>query len=64
MAIQVDNQSAYAASYRDPVRPINPYVPTQLVVDGGSPTVPLLGIAVVAGVVLLFEHMRRKRGRK
>lgn len=64
MARQVADQTAYAASYRDPVRPVNPYTPTELVTGGQAPSVPILGVAVVAGVVLLFEHMRRKRGRK
>ena len=64
MARQVLDQSAYAASYRDPVRSVNPYTPTELVTGGQAPSVPILGVVVVAGVILLFEHMRRKRGRK
>lgn len=62
MANQVEDQTAYAASYRDPVRPINPYVPTELV-TAGSPTLPIVGVAVLAGAILLLEHLRRKRGR-
>lgn len=63
MARQVDDQTAYAASYRDPVRPVNPYTPTQLVTSGAVSNVPIIGVAVVAGVILLLEHRRRRRGR-
>ena len=64
MARQVVDQTAYAAGYRDPVRPVNPYTPTELVTNGGSPSVPVLGVVAIAGIILLFEHMRRKRGRR
>jgi hypothetical protein len=63
MARQVDDQTAYAASYRDPVRASNPYTPTQLVTSGATSNVPIIGVAVVAGVILLLEHRRRRRGR-
>jgi hypothetical protein len=63
MARQVADQTAYAGSYRDPVRAINPYTPTELVTGGQAPHVPIVGIAVLAGAVLLFEHLRRKKGR-
>lgn len=63
MARQVSDQTAFAASYRDPVRAVNPYTPTELVTTGAPVNVPIVGIAVVAGLVLLFEHLRRRRGR-
>lgn len=62
MARQVDDQTAYAASYRDPVRPVNPYTPTELVTAGPA-NLPIVGVVVVAAAVLLLEHLRRKRGR-
>jgi hypothetical protein len=64
VARQVQDQTAYAASYRDPVRAVNPYVPTELVTTGAAPTLPVVGLVVVAGFVLLLEHLRRKRGGK
>lgn len=64
MARQVEDQTAYAASYRDPVRAINPYTPSQLVVSGSTTTLPIIGVVVVAAVILLLEHLRRKRGGK
>jgi hypothetical protein len=63
MARQVADQTAYAASYRDPVRAVNPMVPTQLVNGGQAPSLPLIGVLVVAGLILLLEHRRRRRGR-
>ena len=38
MARQVADQTAYAASYRDPVRATNPYVPTRLITGGSTTT--------------------------
>lgn len=63
MARQVADQTAYAASYRDPVRAVNPFTPTELVMDGSAPTVPILGVAIIAGLILYLEHRRRRRGR-
>jgi hypothetical protein len=62
MAIQVADQTGYAPGYKDPVRAINPYTPTELV-TAGSPQLPIVGVAVLAGAILLLEHLRRKRGR-
>lgn len=61
MARTVDDQTAYAASFRDPVRPVNPYTPTQSVVAGPT-RLPVVGVVVVAGAILLLEHFRRRRG--
>ena len=63
MARQVADQSGYAAGYRDPVRAVNPFTPTQLVTGGSTPHLPIVGVAVVAGLILVFEHFRRRRGR-
>jgi len=63
VARQVQDQTAYAPGYNDPVRSINPYTPTELVTTGARPSVPIVGVVVVAGVILLLEHLRRKRGR-
>jgi hypothetical protein len=63
MAREVADQTAYAASYRDPVRAVNPFTPTELVTDGSTTTMPIIGVAVVAGAILLLEHFRRKRSR-
>lgn len=63
MARQVEDQTAYAASYRDPVRAINPYTPTELVTTGQASNVPIIGVLVVAGLILYLEHRRRRKGR-
>ena len=62
MALQVADQTAYAPGYNDPVRAVNPYTPTELVM-AGNPSLPIVGVAVLAGAILLLEHLRRKRGR-
>lgn len=64
MARQVADQNGYAPGYADPVRAINPYTPTELVTTGDTPALPIIGVAVVAGAILLLEHLRRKRGGK
>jgi hypothetical protein len=46
----------------DPIRASSPFAPVSGTL-GAAPRVPLLGIAIVAGVVLLFEHFRNKRGK-
>lgn len=63
MARQVSDQTAYAASYRDPVRAVNPYTPTELVTGGEATNLPIVGVVLVAGLVLWLEHRRRRRGR-
>lgn len=65
MARQVPDMYAYQpGAAGDPVRPANPYVPTEVVVNTGVPSVPIVGVLVLAGIVLWFEHMRRKGGRR
>lgn len=63
MARQVQDQTAYAPGYNDPVRSIAPYTPTELVTGGSAPNVPIIGVVLVVGVLLLLEHRRRRRGR-
>lgn len=63
MARQVEDQTAFAASYNDPVRAVNPFTPTQLVTSGSTTTLPVIGVVVVAAGILLLEHLRRRRGR-
>jgi hypothetical protein len=63
MARQVEDQAGYAQGYMDPVRAINPFTPSELVRSSGTPTIPIVGVVVVAGALLLLEHLRRKRGR-
>lgn len=63
MARQVTDQSAYAPGYNDPVRAVNPYTATQAITTGSTTSMPIIGVAVVAGAILLLEHLRRKRGR-
>jgi hypothetical protein len=62
VARQVEDQTAYAAGYRDPVRAANPYTPTELVRTGGQPNLPIVGVVVVAVLLLWLEHRRRRRG--
>lgn len=62
MALQVADQTGYAPGYKDPVRPVNPYTPTELV-TAGSTQLPIVGVVAVAAGILLLEHLRRKRGR-
>jgi len=61
VAIQVADQTGYARGYQDPVRPVNPYTPTELV-TAGNPNLPIVGVVAVAGGILLLEHLRRRRG--
>lgn len=61
MARQVADQTAFAASFRDPVRAVNPYVPTELVTGGEAPALPIIGVLVVAGLLYVLEHRRRRR---
>lgn len=63
MARQVADQAGYALGYDDPVRAINPYTPAELVTTGSRPTVPIVGVIVVAAALLILEHLRRRRGR-
>ena len=63
MARQVADQTAYAASYNDPVRAVNPFTPSELVTGGSTTTMPIIGVVVVAALILALEHLRRKRGR-
>jgi hypothetical protein len=63
MPRQVADQAGYAAGYRDPVRAVNPYTPTELVTTGSMTSMPIIGVVVVAGALLLLEHLRRKRAR-
>lgn len=63
MARQVENQAGYAPGYGDPVRAVNPYTPTETVSTGSTTNMPIIGVVVVAGAILLLEHLRRKRGR-
>lgn len=58
----VGNATYYPGASSDPVRANAPYTPVTLVNAAGAPSVPILGVAVVAGIVLWFEHMRRTRG--
>ena len=63
MARQVTDQTGYAAGYNDPVRAINPFTPSELVTTGSKTSLPIIGVVVVAALILLLEHQRRKRGR-
>lgn len=60
----VGNATYYPGASSDPVRANAPYTPVTLINAAGAPSVPILGVAIVAGIVLWFEHMRRKRGRR
>lgn len=65
MARQVADVITFApGANADPVRAINPFTPNQLVTDGSSSEIPIIGIVALAGLVLLFEHLRRRRGGK
>lgn len=61
MARQVADQNAYAASYNDPVRAINPFTPSELVMTGQPSSVPIIGVVLVAALILFLEHRRRGR---
>lgn len=61
MARQVADQNAYAASYNDPVRAINPFTPSELVTTGQAPSLPIIGVVLVAALLLFLEHRRRGR---
>ena len=53
----------YPAGSTDPVRPNMPYTPVYNVPATGSPSLPVWGVVVAAAVLLLLEHLRRRRGR-
>lgn len=65
MARQVpDNQFAWDPfTNASPVRPNVPRLNYQVGPTEGA-AIPVLGIVALAAVVLLFEHFRRKGGRK
>lgn len=63
MARQVPDQTGYAPGYNDPVRAVNPYTPSELVTTGQAPSLPIVGLLVLAGVVYWLEHRRRRRSR-
>lgn len=44
----------------DSVRNSNPWSPASGI-TGAAPTVPVMGILILAGVVLVFEHFRKGR---
>ena len=46
----------------DPIRASSPFAPVSGTL-GTAPRVPVLGVAIVAGIILVFEHFRRKRGK-
>lgn len=58
---QVGGATFYPAGSTDPVRANAPFTPVTIVGGGDAPSVPILGVVLVAGVVLWFEFMRRKR---
>lgn len=58
----IGNASFYPGGSTDPVRSNAPFTPVTLVHTSDAPSIPILGVAIVAGLVLLFEHMRRRRG--
>lgn len=60
----IGNGAFYPGGSTDPVRANAPFTPVTIVNDGSAPSVPILGVVILAGVVLWFEHMRRRRGRK
>lgn len=60
----IGNQTYYPGGTTDPVRANAPFTPVTLVNAAGTPSVPVLGVVIVAGIVLWFEFMRRKRGRR
>jgi hypothetical protein len=61
MAHQVRDQTAYALSFDDPVRPVAPYTSVQTVTGPGG-GIPMVGILIAAGVLLWFEFMRKRGG--
>jgi len=46
----------------DPIRASSAYAPVSGTL-GSAPRIPLVGIAIVGGLILLFEHFRNKRGK-
>jgi hypothetical protein len=60
MARQVADQTAYAAGFRDPVRAVNPFTPTELVTTGQATSLPIVGVIVIAALILFLEHRRRR----
>jgi hypothetical protein len=44
----------------DPIRGNSPYTPVSGN-SGGAPQVPVLGLVILAGIVLAFEHFRKGR---
>ena len=57
------NAAYYPGGSTDPIRGNAPFTPVTIVDPGGRPSVPILGVLVLVGVALWFEHTRRKRGR-
>lgn len=59
----IPGESVFYPPTSDPVRASALFAPVSGTL-GTAPRVPVVGIAVVAGIILVFEHFRNKRGAK
>jgi len=56
----IPRERGYYPGGGDPVRNSNPWTPASGI-TGAAPHVPVVGLLVLAGIVLVFEHFRKGR---
>ena len=56
----IPRERSYYPATGDPVRSSNPWTPASGI-TGAAPQIPVMGILILAGIVLVFEHFRKGR---
>jgi len=56
-----EGPSYYPGGSYDPIRGNSLYTPVSSGTSGEAPNIPVVGLLVVVGIVLAFEHFRKGR---
>jgi hypothetical protein len=56
----IPREGGYYPGGYDPIRNTTPYAPVSGN-SGAAPNVPVVGLVILAGIVLAFEHFRKGR---
>lgn len=56
----IPRERGYYPPTGDPVRTSTPWSPATGI-TGAAPNIPVMGILIVAGIILAFEHFRKGR---